>query len=240
MGHSKEDLLKLAKFVNEIANEPGNEWFINEIQQTGHINKRISINKSELSFEAFVRLQKSIFKKKAMEFYKYIPNESLKNELIKDFIEMSWYKMLNVIERYFLFAYYQMENMLNYYLLVNDCYTKISSNKSKYNMPLTDKFVVDCYGYFFDNKGAKIELSKVKSIWAKLLFWAIEEASYDWFKSNKSNFDNLVNLRNFESHRNSADINQYAIKQVNNFKIGDDSNLSYTISILKRIKSTIK
>src|SRR5665647_523446 len=115
MKYKKENLLKLLRLIEEISNFHGNDWFkeelANKLKDTSLIDEENS-----LSVESFLRLQRKIFRTKALEFYKNIEDDSLRVELTKDFQEMLWYKVLNQIDRQYLFTYYQIENMINFFI----------------------------------------------------------------------------------------------------------------------------
>jgi len=236
MNENKLDLTTLIDFVTEIANQKGNEWFKNDL-----INNLGGNNYStfETSAELFIRTLRKTFNKKSRDFYKIISDQRLNIELTADFKEMLWYKTTNNIERQYLFIYYQIENMLNHYIMMNDAFTKISKESDKHIIKFSEKFSVNCKAYFFDNNNQPRELNKIGSIWAKLVFWAVDTKNEIWLIDKKTNFDQIVNLRNDNSHRNSSELNNYVQNTIDILKKSDDGNHSYVITILKKIKSTI-
>lgn len=240
MKYNKEKLLKLLKLVEEISNQPGNEWFKNEL--TIRLDAtRLTKEKDSLSIEPFLRLQRKIFRTKGLEFYKNITEDGLRIELIKDFQEMLWYKLLNQIDRQYLFTYYQIENMINFFIIKNLAHEKIKKNPNNYKIEFTEWFTVNSYSYFFSTNSDPIDVIKISSIYAKIVFWAIESGNKSWIldKTRKFHFDNVVQIRNMKSHRNSQGDNTYLLRHIQSIKIGDDSNYSFLIAILSRIKNTI-
>jgi hypothetical protein len=230
--HKKENLEKLLKLIGEISNDPDNFWFKEELGNT--YNKEYAFE----NFPEFIKFQKKQFKIKGNNFYKNITNNELKKSLINDYVEMCWYQSINNIERFALFCFYQMENLLNYYCVSSNSFSKINSNPKKYTIDFGYKFVIDCQKGFL-NFGVKGKIEKV-SIWAKIVFWMIDSNSEVWEKSNHQNISNLINIRNNESHRNSLNNNKNVSKTVDFLKVSDFSNLGYYIKILKEIIGSIK
>jgi hypothetical protein len=90
MVHSKEDLLKLAKFVNELSNEPGNEWFRNElVSKLG--GSRLTSNDLVMDLrrtKSYLKKIDSNLYKEGFSFYKNIIDDDLRKTLISDYKEM--------------------------------------------------------------------------------------------------------------------------------------------------------
>jgi hypothetical protein len=240
MSYKKENLTKLLKLIEEVSNQPTNEWFKDEIKIILNVSS-LTKEDDSLSIESFLRLQRKIFRTKGMEFYKNIAEDNLRIELIKDFQEMLWYKVLNQVDRQYLFTYYQIENMINFFITKNLAHEKISSNPNSYVIEFTDKFIVKSHNYFFSKNAEPIDVIKISSIYAKIVFWAIETNNNSWIldKSRKFHLDNLVQIRNMKSHRNSQGDNTFVLTNIENIKKGDDSNYSFLISILSKIKNTL-
>jgi hypothetical protein len=240
MTYNKDTLIKLINLVKEIAKDPNNSWFRTLLVE--EFSQDMTVGEMEpSSTEAFIRLQKKIFRKKAFEYYKNINDSKLKGELVRDHQEMLWHKVLNQVDKQYLFAYYQLENMLNYYVLSNDVYVKIKQSPDKYIMQFNEKFEVVPYNSFFNKESQPVELNKVSSIYAKLAFWAVETGNKSWILDNsrKYHLGNLVQIRNMKSHRNSQIDYSYLNNQIEYYKKGDDINNSYIVSILTRMKTTL-
>lgn len=239
MTNNKENLIKLLKLVIEISKEPENDWF-KELLKEKFDTSAIHREGDSLSADSFLRLQRKIFRTKALEFYKNIKEHNLRIELVKDFQEMLWYKVLNQVDNQYLFTYYQIENMINFFISKNSAHEKIKENPSHYVIEFSEKFIVKAYDYFY--KSAKpIDVIKISSIYAKIVFWVVETDNKSWFldKSRKFHFNNLVQIRNMKSHRNSHGDNSFVLSNIESIKKSDDSNYSFLSAILSRIKNTL-
>jgi hypothetical protein len=240
MKYKKESLEKLLLLIDIISKGEGNEWF-NEILQDRFQIYNTQKSDNFITAESFIRLQRKIIKTKAIEYYKSIEDLKLQNELIKDFQEMLWFKVLNQIDKQYLFTYYQIENMINHFIIKNKAHDKIKVDSNRHTIKFTDKFEVKSALYFFkDSK--PIEIDKISSIWAKLVFWAVETKNESWIKdkSIKYHLDNIINIRNMKSHRNSNGEYGIQLSYIEQIKKGDDSNYSYLLSILYKLKMSIK
>ena len=238
MKYKKESLEKLLLLIDELFNEPENNWFKEELSKMTE-SPTLTLDKNELCFDSFVRLQRKMFRLKANEFYKNLTDADLQKELIKDYQEMLWFKMLNQIDRYYLFIYYQMENMLNFFILKNDAFNRIKSDPGSYQLKFTEGFIVKCYSYFFNKDGKANEINKINSVWAKLVFWSLEANEDRWIIDKKQTLDNIINVRNLLSHKNSSQQNSFVKNQIELWKKGDDSLLSFPISVLNKLKRTV-
>lgn len=221
---TKENLTKLLSLIERISQIEENKWFKDEL------HRKLSIN---FSFPEYFKAQKLQYKVKAKNFYKSIDNLKLKNELVDDYIEMSWYQSVNNIDRFLLFAYYQMENLINYYCKISNVYEKLKLNKDYYTHSYSEKFQIVTYNSFY-YKERQSPLSKV-SIWAKLTYWMYDSKSFDWERKNHLNISNLINIRNKNSHRNSDKVNKDIETLIEILKKSDISILSFYIGILKFI-----
>lgn len=237
MPYDKEKLIKLISLVKEIIEKPGNEWMKYELGMI-HIDN----NRENWQLPSgYINFLKKQYRLKAREFYKSISESGLKEELIKDYQEMLWYKMLNNIERQYLFAFYQIENIINYYLIKNNPFENIKNNPEKYKIKYNEKFSIETYSYFFDKNGNPREIHRIVSIPSKLAYWAVETNNVGWLldKPIKFHMDILVKIRNSVSHRNYMEDNESLRIYIEEFKRGDDSNHGYIIRIIKKIKSSI-
>jgi ASC-1-like (ASCH) protein len=231
--YSKESLEKLLLLIDEISNQEENLWFRNELIMRFNNNSTGFEN-----FPSFLIHQKKQYKIKGKKFYNSINNTKLKLQLQNDYSEMLWNQGINNINKFLLFAFYQLENMLNYYCSELKAHDKINFNKEKYKVDITEKFKVSCYNSFFKFE-SKTEIEKV-DIWAKIIFWTVQTNNLDWEKANHSNFTNLVQIRNENSHRHSLLVNNRNEKTINNLSVSDFSSLGYYISLLKKIKDSIE
>lgn len=228
----KENLEQLLDFIEEICNKDEFQWF-----KISLLNNLSTDNGFE-NFPEFIKYQKKQFKLKANIFYKNITDSKLKNQLVNDYIEMSWYQSINRTERFLLFVFYQVENLLNYYIKKSNAHIKIKSNRSKYFIEYSKSFKVDSYKSFINYKGENISINKI-NIWAKITYWVIDSNSIVWEKSNHSTISNLINVRNNQSHRNSQNENKNVDNILLFHKKADFSSLGFYIQVIKKIYETI-
>jgi len=230
--HKKESLEKLLPIIYEICESPENSWFKDALY------KKLNVERSNpymMAFPGYFALLKKQFKIKANKFYSPITNKKLKSELIEDCIKMFWYQVNNDIEQLFVFAFFQMENLLNHYITITKAHEKILLNQNYYTHKFSDTFVVNCHKSFFSVKGDKYDLKKI-SIWAKIIYWVYDTNNLSLLTSN--NFSNLVNIRNSTNHRNS-NIAYEVNPTVEFLKNSDYSSFGYYINILKEISKSI-
>jgi len=237
MIYDKEQLKELLKFIDDLIVDPENEWFAEDLRSKFE-GDNINIASSTISFDEFVKFQRKIFKVKAREFYKSIQDIQLKSELERDFQEMMWWRLMNNIERQYLFAYYQIENILNHYILERNAFEKIKINSEKYVVKFSDSFEVRCMSYFF-SKDSPNDIEKISSIQAKIAFWCVEEFVKDWVVKNNSIIINLVQIRNLLSHRNSKANKIKILIKVEDMKKSDDSYFGFLMNFLRKIRDTV-
>lgn len=231
MMYSKESLNKLLLLIYEISEDPQHSWFKEELDR--------KFGSSPAAFEdfpSFLLHLKRNYRLKAKEFYKDVKDPKLKVQLVKDNVEMQWYQASHDIERFLLFAFYQVENLLNYYCTTSGAFDKIRNNPSHYEHSYSENFHVSCSKYFLGS--TKIE--KVNSIWAKLTFWLKDANRIKWYsKGRNSNIWDLINVRNKVSHRNSqAAPNENVENQLEILQREDFSRLGFYIAILKEIRES--
>lgn len=230
MSYKRESLEKLLLLLEEICNDEENLWFKNRLhEQFSEIGD---------NFPSYFRHLKKQYKIKANTFYKDIPDNNLKVKLTQDYVEMSWYLGINDVNRFCLFTYYQIENLLNYYITESNAFEKIKTNKNYFIKQFNEKFTVVCFDKFFQNETNQ-SLDKI-NIWAKIVYWALDSNSEDWENQNHSNISNLVNIRNTNSHRNSTqgpnEKNEETLKYLAR---SDYSNFGFYANILKKIRDSL-
>lgn len=228
---------KLEEFISYIlvvANKEENQWFKDKLLislDSDSENKRID-------FTSYFRLLKIQLKIKANNFYKDIPNPKLKTQLVKDCLNMYWYQINNDVIQQFNYAFFQFENLLNYYIYKSNAYEKIKANKNYF---IYDVFDVICYKYFFyetkEKKTHEQGINKI-SIWAKVVYWGYDTGNKDFLIKNNSNFSNLINIRNQNIHRNSQTDTEEP-QTINFIKINDFTQFGFYINILKTIAQSL-
>lgn len=118
MGQNKEQLKKLLDFIDELAKDKDNAWFVVELREKFSIpaGNQSMINDIKSIREALhIKGDNSIH-------YSYISNISLRNQLLVDNLRMENnaldFQTIDETERFYYFcvnAFYQIENLLNYY-----------------------------------------------------------------------------------------------------------------------------
>jgi hypothetical protein len=109
MNDNKQNLKTLIDFVNDIANQNGNEWFKKEL-----INSLISHehSSSELK-EIYEYCIKIILKDQANKFYSDFKLLTIKTKLIDDFIRMEQFRRDDNFEDFCLALFQQIEGIVN-------------------------------------------------------------------------------------------------------------------------------
>jgi hypothetical protein len=243
MAQNREQLEKLLQFLDSLMKEPGNEWFVDELSKK--IIKQHPIVESNMDrdpFNTLLSLQHSKIRRKARAYYKEIKDTKLRNQLVNDHAMMIWYKSIYEVEKYFVHVNYQIENMLNYYLVHTDFHSKIQASPRLYNKviftPSNYKIEIDVYSYAFNkNNGTPISIEKISSLWAKLLYWAVDSNNFQLLSEQSGNFSAIINIRNQTNH-------SYYGRQINSAKYWkeqeDDMNYAFIGGIVKHIRNSIK
>jgi hypothetical protein len=233
MRYKKESLEKLILLIEEICHDDQNKWFkellLNKILFDGDFLEE----NSSPQFGAYFRLLKKQFRLKANKLYSDIKDKKLKCELVEDCIKMYWYQINNDVDQLFLHAFYQMENLLNFYAYKSNAHTKIETNKDFYTHYFNENFIVSAYSSFF-NKDETIKPIDKVTIWPKIVYWAYDSERVEYLKKNNSHFYNLINVRNETSHRNSVNIKSEQ-NSVEFIRLNDFSAFGYYMNILKEI-----
>lgn len=229
---TKENLIKLLDLIEKLSQKEENKWFKDEL--SNRFIKKPNIE----SFPEYFKAQKLQYRLKGRNFYSKINDKKLSTELINDFIEMSWYQSVNNIDRFLLFVFYQMENLINYYCKVSNVFEKLKLNKDCYTHSYNERFTIIPYDSFYF-KGVQKPLEKI-NIWAKLTYWMCDSKSIDWELKNHFNISNLINIRNKNSHRSSELINEDLLSLINSIKKSDITAFSFYVNILKHILKTFE
>lgn len=244
MAQNREQLEKLLLFLDSLMKEPGNEWFVDELSKK--IIKLYPIVESNIdkdSFNTLLSLQHSKIRRKARAYYKEIKNVKLRNQLVNDHAMMIWYKSIYEVEKYFLHVNYQIENMLNYYLEHTDFHSKVQASPKSYNKVILNQKInfkkeVDVYSYAFNkNNGTPISIEKILSLWAKLLYWAVNSENFEFLSNQSGNLNAIINIRNQTNHSyygRQQDVAKFWKDQE------DDINFAFISAVLKYVRDSIK
>lgn len=186
---NKESLDKLLLFISDICEQDENAWFRKELQN--------NLSKFEATYsnsEQFDKIEKYL-KLDGLKVIDYsnIKNENVRNQLFRDCIEMSKYRLGKIndtinFDEFCRYAYLQIEELINYYYNVkfSSDISEIQELISKHNK----KFI----------KRENIDLNSISSLYKTLAFLKEYELHK---KPMKRTIDFLRKLRNDMSHRNS-------------------------------------
>lgn len=111
MNYKKENLVKLLRLVEEISNQPGNEWFKNELEKKVTTNSAVA-NSSSID-EIYEYCIKLIIKDHAEKFYIDFKLLDIKEKLIEDFIRMEKFRRDDNFQDFCLAAYQQLESIIS-------------------------------------------------------------------------------------------------------------------------------
>lgn len=113
MKADKEKLSKLLSFVEEMAEQPGNEWFKTALQQKFGITLS-EIKQSPQIEEIYEFCIGKVMTKQAVAFYKDFPITGINSELVKDYVRMERYRRENNFGDFCLAAFQQLELIINH------------------------------------------------------------------------------------------------------------------------------
>lgn len=143
MKYKNENLVKLLKLVEEISNQPGNEWFKSELDKKVKTKSAV-INSSAID-EIYEHCIMLIIKDHAEKFYVDFKLLDIKEKLIEDFIRMEKFRRDDNFEDFCLAAYQQLESVISN-LVISPLFLEFfQQNKDtpallKFD-PVTQKFV---------------------------------------------------------------------------------------------------
>lgn len=112
MKYKKENLLKLLQLIEEISNEPENEWFKKELLSK-YIQKETSNVNIRHMDEIYEHCLRKIIKEHAEKFYSNFKLSDIKEKLIEDFVRMEKFRRSNNFEDFCLATFQQLESIVN-------------------------------------------------------------------------------------------------------------------------------
>lgn len=186
--YSKDSLEKLLVLIDEICIEKENLWFKEKITE------RFSISKMDLS-NKIVKIEKYL-KIDGLEIIDYseIENKTVRNQLSRDSVEMSKYRLGKIndtisFDEYCRYAHMQAEELINYF------YTE----KFYGNLDYVQEFISKYFTIYKVNTSicSLNQISYYSKLSAFVKGYDLEKGSF------KSIIEFLSNLRNELSHRNS-------------------------------------
>jgi len=115
---NEEQLTKLLDYVKSTASEPGNEWFLEELQKQCGVLKESAIETRLKNIETYLQIDGI----KIIE-YSEIEDQAVREQLNRDCVEMHRHRLGKVnhkinFDEFCRYAHYQAEEMINYYLNV--------------------------------------------------------------------------------------------------------------------------
>lgn len=217
MKADKEKLSKLLSFVEEMAEQPGNEWFKSALQQ------KFGITVSEIKQypqidEIYEFCIGKVISKQAVAFYKDFPLTEINNELVEDYVRMERYRRENNFGDFCLATFQQLELIINH--LANEQvldYVRKNLEKVSYRVKtgkekLVDKKLRDLIfrpditeeelKTKIDGGFEKWYFSEKLTIIVYYYMYECEVKYYPAFKEYVLNINNLYQIRN-TNHRGS-------------------------------------
>ncbi len=110
-GGSRNNMLKLLDLVEELAGEPGNQWFAGEIKT--RFKKPAPEGNAHQIIDVYEEYAKKLFKVRAENFYRDFKILEIKNQLIEDYIRMEVFRNNGNFEDFCIAAFQQVENIVN-------------------------------------------------------------------------------------------------------------------------------
>lgn len=194
--YSKESLEKLLLLIDEISSQEENLWFRakieNKFTNTNNLNSPDIVNKLN-AIQKYLMID-------GVEVIDYseIKNKNVKNQLFRDCLEMSKYRLGKInntinFDEYCRYAHMQAEEMINYFY----------NEKFYGNTEYVKEFILKHYPTY---KFKDVIISLTEITYSPKLNAFVKE--YNLEKGPlKSTLEFLSNLRNELSHRNSMDVN---------------------------------
>lgn len=136
MGQNKEQLNKLLDFIDELAKDKENAWFVEKLRDRyGQMTDGRIDDIYEYCIEKIIREQ-------AIRFYEYFPITELTSQLIDDYCRMERYRRQNNFEDFCLATFQQVENVTNWFCQCPK-FIELFNKKKNDNCPFKGKDKVD-------------------------------------------------------------------------------------------------
>ncbi len=120
MGQNKEQLNKLLDFIDQLAKDKDNAWFVRELGNRYGINNvkpSISADLNTRIEEIYEYCVERVIREQATQFYKDFPITDLTSQLIEDYCRMERYRRQNNFGDFCLAVFQQVENITNWFCL---------------------------------------------------------------------------------------------------------------------------
>jgi len=224
MASNKEHLRLLLKFISEILEQEGNEWFHDELailfSKKFKSEKDTGIKLSAVTIKELGSIEKYLDEGLIPIIdYSNISDERVKFQLQRDAIEMGKCRLSNYVdsisfEKFCKYAHFQSEELINYYYQkVSNGDVEIAKNRiGQYNPRFTDQM---------GNSGSSY--SSISSIPHSVKQFAISN-NLGFDKIHNITISNIGKVRNLELHRDST---RQADPRLENFILREDYNQVY-------------
>ncbi|HET7115602.1 MAG TPA: hypothetical protein VFI29_03895 [Hanamia sp.] len=136
MSNKKENLIKLLEFIDEVSNEPGNEWFKEKLYTKFREPNSPAID------EIYEYCIRKIIADQADKFYNDFKLLPIKEKLIKDFIRMEQFRREDNFEDFCLGMHQQFEAIVNFLCDTQEEFCNkiiLDKNKPAYRIKNKDK-----------------------------------------------------------------------------------------------------
>ncbi len=205
----------------------------------------VEIQHTSSDTTAFIQLQRKNMRQRGRLFYQDISNATLRNQLVNDYAMMLWYKCINDIPHMFAHILFQMENMLNAFILGHGdaAYDAVMMNPDDYvylYKTSQKEFSSVAKEYFFDTKGNRKSVKDI-GVWAKYTYWYVSTQQVPKFQSLTHRLvSDVINVRNYSEHRNSQnDMPEWMKRQISYWSTNIESKFSYIDMLLTAILQSI-
>lgn len=194
---------------------------------------------------AFIQLQRKNMRQKGRLFYQDIYDTKLRNQLVNDYAMMLWYKCIGDIPHMFAHILFQLENMLNTFLVGNKAYEAVEKDPTMYTYcyQTTNQkpFTIVAKEQFFDASGNRKSIEKI-SIWAKYTYWYVSTHQTAQFQSMTHNLvSDIINFRNHTEHRNSqTEMPEWMNRHITYWTTNIETKFGYIDVLLSTILRTMQ
>lgn len=196
---------------------------------------------------AFIKLQRKNMRNKGRVFYGAVKNDKLRNQLVNDYAMAMWYKCIGDIPHMFAYILFQVENMLNAFIISHGeaAYNDVKNNPDVYVYSYAKEgqkpFTSAAKDYFFDTTGKNKSIENI-GMWAKYTYWYVATQQPISFQSlTHSLVSDIINFRNYTEHRNSQkDMPEWMEKHIKSWTIDIEAKYGYIDILLSAILASVK
>ena len=132
MGQNKERLNKLLDFIDQLAKDKDNAWFVKRLRE------RYGLNSDGRIDDIYEYCIEQVIHEQAAQFYKSFPISELKVQLIEDYCRMESFRRRDNFGDYCLAAFQQVESITNWFCHRTK-FVELYNGKKDENSTLKDK-----------------------------------------------------------------------------------------------------